>query len=56
MFTIQELLELWANDTTRREFIKDYKAWGVWFIQPELDLTYYKYDLPSGGRIIVLYA
>jgi len=54
MFTIQELLELWANDGKRREFIQNYKDWGIWFIQSELGLTYYKYDLPGGGRIIAM--
>lgn len=54
MFTTQELLSLWSNDQKRREFIKNYKVWGCWFTQPELDLTYYKYDLPGGGRIIAM--
>ena len=54
MFTVQDLMKLWANDAKRKEFVKNYKAWGVWFPQPELGLTYYKYDLPGGGRIIAM--
>jgi hypothetical protein len=54
MFTDHDLVKLWANDQKRREFVKDYKTWGVWFEQPELDLTYYKYDLPGGGRLIAM--
>ena len=54
MFTNQELLMLWANDQKRREFVQNYNAWGVWFTQPELDLTFYKYDLPGGGRLIAM--
>jgi hypothetical protein len=54
MFTNQELLKLWANDGRRREFVQNYKVWGVWFTQPELDLTFYKYDLPGGGRVIAM--
>ena len=54
MFTNQELVKLWTNDQKRKSFINDYKAWGVWITQPELDLTYYKYDLPGGGRIIAM--
>ena len=54
MFTVQELLSLWANDTKRREFVKNYKVWGLWFAQPELGLTFYKYDLPGGGRLIAM--
>jgi hypothetical protein len=68
MSTNQELVKLWANDQKRKAFINDYKSWGVWLTQPELDLTYYKYDLPGcmgeqdakhptspgGSRIIVM--
>jgi len=54
MFTEQELLKLWANDKKRREFVHNYKEWGIWFAQTELDLTYYKYDLPGGGRLIAI--
>ena len=52
--TDQELLTLWANDQKRREFVKNYNVWGEWFTQPELDLTFYKYDLPGGGRLIAM--
>jgi len=54
MFTNQELVKLLANDQKRRAFVNDYKAWGLWLPQPELDLTYYKYDLPGGNRIIAM--
>ena len=54
MFTTQELLTLWANDQKRREFVQNFKIWDVWFTQPELDLTFYKYDLPGGGRLIAM--
>ena len=54
MFTDQELVRLWVNDTKRREFIRDYKSWGIWFFQPGLGLTFFKYDLPGGNQIIVM--
>jgi len=54
MFTDKELLTLWANDQKRREFVQNFKIWGVWLTQPELDLTFYKYDLPGGGRLIAM--
>lgn len=54
MFTDQELLKLWSNDQKRREFVQNYSVWGVWFTQPELELTFYKYDLPGGGRVIAM--
>ena len=56
MFSTQELIELLANNEKRREFIQNYKEWGVWITQPELNLTYYKYDLPNtnGGKLIAM--
>ena len=54
MYTTQELLELWANNDKRREFVNNYQVWGVWFTQPELDLTYFKYDLPDGKKLIAM--
>ena len=38
MFTKQELVKLWANDQKRKSFINDYKVWGIWFSQPQLNL------------------
>lgn len=54
MYTTQELLELWANNEKRREFVNNYKAWDVWITQPELGLTYYKYELPDGKKLIAM--
>lgn len=54
MFTNQELAKLWSNELKRRAFVHDFKTWGVWFTQPELDLTFYKYDLPDGVRLIAM--
>ncbi len=50
----QDLVKLWANGEKRKAFIQDYKAWGVWFPQTELSLTFYKCDLPDGSRIIAM--
>ena len=54
MFTKRELIKLWSNDQKRKAFIQDYKTWGLWFTQPELDLTFYKYDFPDGSRLIAI--
>lgn len=54
MFTNQELVKLWSNDQKRRAFVEDFKTWGIWFTQPELDLTFYKYDLPDGTRLTTM--
>ena len=50
----QALIKAWANDQKRRAFPGEYKTWGVWMTLPELDLTFYKYDLPDGNRIIAM--
>ena len=47
-------MKLWGNNDKRREFIKGYKSWGVWLTVPELGQTYYRYDLPDGGRIMAM--
>jgi hypothetical protein len=54
MYTNQALIRLWSNDQKRRGVVNDYKDWGVWFKQPELNLTFYKYDLPHTGRIVAI--
>lgn len=57
MYTNEEkhkLVKLWANIEKRRAFVGEYKTWGVWFTVPELDLTFYKYDIPEGNRIIAM--
>ena len=53
-WTKQELVQLWMNGDKRKEFAKNYKAWGIWLTVPELGQTYYRYDLPDGGRILAM--
>ena len=36
-----------------KAFLEAYKEWGIWFETPELELTYYRYQLPDGTMIIV---
>jgi hypothetical protein len=51
--TDEQIVELWKNDSIRRAWLNAYRDWGVWLQTPELGLTYYKFKLPNGGRIIV---
>ena len=53
-WTKKELMQLWTNTEKRREFLKNYKEWGVWITVPELGQTYYKYELPDGTRILAM--
>ena len=50
----QELIKLWSNQEKRRAFVNNYKEWGIWFVQPELGLTYYKYDLLDDSMLIAM--
>jgi len=52
--TNRELVKLWGNGEKRREFLTNYKDWGVWLTVPELGQTYYKYELPESGRILAM--
>ena len=53
LFTKEQLVRLWGNSDKRKEFVKNYKVWGVFARTPKLGLTYYQYTLPDGARIIV---
>lgn len=50
----KNLIHLWNNDEKRRTFLKAYKDWGIWLATPELDLTYYRYQLADGTNIIAM--
>jgi hypothetical protein len=52
--TNQELVLLWANTDKRKAFLANYKNWGSWLTVQELGLTYYRYDLPKGEKILVM--
>lgn len=40
------------NKSQREEFLKNYKAWGVWKEIPELELKFYRYEFANGTVII----
>jgi ParB family chromosome partitioning protein len=54
LYTNEELAILWSNSEKRRAFTEKYKEWGIYAQTAELNLTYYKYDLPGGSRLIVM--
>jgi len=53
-YSNEELKKLWTNHEKRRAFIEMYKDWGVYITVPELNLTFYKYDLPDGAKLVVM--
>ena len=46
-------LPVLKNNDQRQEWLKDYKAWGLWYRDENIDVNYYKYDFPDGSRLIV---
>lgn len=49
----QPLLPRFKNDEQRKDWLKDYKAWGMWYEDLNIKHRYYKYDFPDGTRIVV---
>jgi len=54
MSETKNLIKAWGNNDKRQAFLKAYKEWGVWFTTPELDLTFYRYQLPDKTVIIAM--
>lgn len=40
------------NDDQRKEWLQDYKSWGVWYRDDNIGVEYYKYEFPDGTRLI----
>lgn len=41
------------NNDQRKEFLKTYRDWLVWFEVPQAEETYYRYILPDGSAIVI---
>ena len=51
--TDQPELPVLKNNDQRKEWLEDYKAWGIWYRDENIDVNYYKYDFPDGSRLVV---
>ncbi len=40
------------NKAERERFLENYRSWGLWKEIPELELKFYRKELPNGTRII----
>lgn len=40
------------NNDQRKEWLRNYKSWGLWYIDPHTEARYYKYDFDNGARLI----
>lgn len=41
------------NNAQRQTWLRNYKEWGLWYRDENIDVNYYKYDFPEGSRLIV---
>lgn len=41
------------NNDQRKEFLKGFHEWSIWFTVPEKNETYYRYNLPDGSSIVI---
>ena len=45
-------LPIFRNNDQRKEWLRDYKSWGLWYEDKNIGARYYKYDFENGARII----
>lgn len=48
----QPALPQFRNNDQRKEWLRNYKAWGIWYKDEHIGCTYYKYDFDNGARLI----
>ena len=51
--TVQPELPVLKNNDQRKEWINNYKDWGLWYRDEHIDVNYYKYDFSDGSRLVV---
>lgn len=48
----QPELPVFKNNDQRKEWLRDYKSWGLWYEDKNIGVRYYKYDFDNGARLI----
>lgn len=51
--SIQPPLPVMKNNDQRKEWLRNYKEWGLWYTDEQIGARYYKYDFENGTRLIV---
>lgn len=49
---VQPELPNFKNNDQRKEWLHDYKVWGLWYEDKNIGARYYKYDFNNGARLI----
>lgn len=50
--TVQPDLPLMKNNDQRKEWLRNYRAWGLWYEDEHIGAKYYKHDFENGARLI----
>lgn len=50
---VQPDLPVLKNNDQRKAWLNDYKSWGLWYRDENIDVNYYKYDFSDGSRLVV---
>lgn len=48
-----DFLKKLTNNEKRKEWIQNYKNWKIWFMVPEADEVYYRFDFPDGYSFVI---
>lgn len=51
--SIRKFFPKLENNKQRKEWLTNYKAWGLWYHDEHIDVNYYKFDFSDGSRLIV---
>lgn len=51
--TVQPELPILNNNDQRKEWLRNYKDWGLWYRDDNIDVNYYKFDFEDGSRLVV---
>ncbi len=49
---VQPELPVLRNNDQRKEWLRSYKDWGIWYEDENIGAKYYKYDFANGARLI----
>ena len=48
----QPELPIMRNNDQRKEWLRNYQSWGLWYADEHIGARYYKYDFNNGARLI----
>lgn len=49
----QPELPKFKNNDQRKDWLRNYRDWGLWYTDRNININYYKYDFADGSRLVV---